>query len=223
MLRSALAVTALAAFAAACAEPANDTTLEEGAEPAAIETEADTAGAMAANGDVQLECTPQDTEDIDDRASPYDSVSFTVGDGEAKICYGRPSSRGRTMIGGENVPFGQLWRTGANEPTIIHLDFPAEIAGMAVEPGSYSLYTVPGEEEWEVIVNRSISQWGHESTYTAEVEAQEVGRSTVAAESPDERVETFTITTEDAGENAENLVLEWEDSRIEIPVVHTGA
>src|SRR5690606_37152922 len=115
------------------------------------------------------------------------------------------------------VPYGKLWRTGANEPTTIHLATPAQIAGVAVEPGSYSLYTIPGEREWTVIVNRSTSQWGHESQYTPEVEAQEVGRGTVVAEAIAEPIEQFMIRWETGGTGA-SLVLEWADRRVRIPV-----
>jgi hypothetical protein len=80
------------------------------------------------------------------------------------------------MIGGEAVPYGDLWRFGANEPTTIHLDVAASIAGLEVEPGSYSLYAVPMEgDEWTLLVNRSTSQWGHESQNKPEEEAQEGG------------------------------------------------
>src|SRR5690606_30649800 len=104
----------------------------------------------------------------------------------------------------------------------IHLPFPAEIAGIAVEPGSYSLYTVPGQNQWTVIVNRSIDQWGIESQYTEDVRAQEVGRAPVAAETISEAVETFTIASEPAGTNAANLVLEWENTRVTIPIQRTS-
>ena len=57
------------------------------------------------------------------------------------------------MIGGEGVPYGKLWRTGANEPTVIFTPVALDIAGVKVAPGKYSIYTVPGEKEWEVIVN----------------------------------------------------------------------
>lgn len=171
--------------------------------------------------EVALHCSPM--QEPAGRASPYDSVSVAAGSLQAKICYGRPSLRGRTVLGGELVPYGKLWRTGANEPTIIHLATAAEIAGIAVEPGSYSLYTIPGAEEWTVIVNRSISQWGHESTYNDEVAAQEVGRATVAREALTEPVETFTIRSEGSGVNSARLFLEWETTRVGIPVVARGS
>ncbi|HUF14037.1 MAG TPA: DUF2911 domain-containing protein [Longimicrobiales bacterium] len=165
-----------------------------------------------------MACAPM-TENmaLEGRASPYDSTLITVDGQTAKICYGRPSARGRTMIGGEAVPFGQLWRTGANEPTTLHLPFAATIAGMDLDPGSYSLYTMPGLEQWVVIVNRSTSQWGHESRYTADVRAQEVGRGMVPATGIDEHVETFTIRSEPADAGA-SLILEWENTRVAIPV-----
>ena len=162
----------------------------------------------------QLACAPQ--RDVANRASPYDSVRFAVADGEGLVCYGRPSARGRTMLG-ERLPFGQLWRTGANEPTILHLDRPARIAGIEVEPGSYSIYSLPGETEWTIIVNRSISQWGHENSYTPDVRAQEVGRAPVPASAAPSYVETFTIDAEPA-DNGADLVLQWENTRVVIPV-----
>jgi hypothetical protein len=121
------------------------------------------------------------------------------------------------MIGSENVPYGQLWRTGANEPTMIHTPVALNLAGVAVEPGSYSLYTVPGEDEWEVIVNRSITQWGHEGRYSDEVKAQEVGRGKVASEHSTAHVETFTVTAKPSADGA-TVVLEWEHTRVPIPV-----
>lgn len=147
------------------------------------------------------------------RKSPLDSLSFKVGASEVKVCYGRPSARGRTMIGGENVPFGKLWRTGANEPTMIHTSGPLVLAGVKVAAGSYSLYSVPGEKSWEIIVNRSVTQWGEESNYTDKVKAQEVGHGTVPVTPTKAPVETFTITAEPAA-----LVLEWEKTRVAIPI-----
>lgn len=156
------------------------------------------------------------------RRSPLDSVVFTVRGDPVKVCYGRPSSRGRTMIGGEAVPFGAVWRTGANEPTMIHTTAPIAIAGVRVEPGTYSLYTVPGAERWEIIVNRATSQWGHERNYTAEVEAREVGRATVDHIGGANHVETFTIVAMPGGQGDAVLLLAWERSRVEVPITGPG-
>jgi len=152
------------------------------------------------------------------RQSPLDSLSLTVGSQKVKVCYGRPSARGRTMLGGQGIPYGKLWRTGANEPTVIFTPVALEIAGVKVAPGKYSLYTVPGEKEWQVIVNRSTSQWGHENSYTKEVEAQEVGRGKAAAEKVAAPVETFTISPDPAGGETQRLVLAWEKTKVAIPI-----
>ena len=152
------------------------------------------------------------------RKSPLDSLTFTIASQPVKVCYGRPSSRGRTMLGGQSIPFGKLWRTGANEPTIFYAPVPLRVAGVNVPPGVYSLYTVPGPREWEVILNRSTSQWGEESRYTDEVKAQELGRAKVKREALTTPVETFTIKAEPAGDKAASLLLEWEKTRLRIPV-----
>jgi hypothetical protein len=163
------------------------------------------------------DCIVMNPRGFESRPSPLDSLSFDVGGHAVKVCYGRPSARGRTMIGGERVPYGKLWRTGANEPTMIHTTTPLSIAGIEIGPGSYSLYTVPGEDDWELIVNRSISQWGRETGYTDEVEAQEVGRAKVSSQRLDNHVETFTIRAEPTS-NGVAVLLEWEHTRVSIPV-----
>lgn len=147
------------------------------------------------------------------RRSPLDSVSFKVGNADVKVCYGRPSLRGRKALGGDLVPYGQLWRTGANEPTMIHTTAPITIAGVEVPAGSYSLYSVPGPQDWDVIVNRSISQWGHESAYTDEVRAKEVGHGRVKSEALKTPVEQFTISNQ-----GNTLLLDWENTRVKIPL-----
>lgn len=171
-------------------------------------------------------CEPSDRMDVAGRTSPYDSATIAVGEGVAKVCYGRPSLRGRTMIGGDAVPYDTLWRTGANEPTIIHVNVPARIGGLDVEPGAYSLYTIPREgEEWTLIVNGATEQWGHESSYTEEVRAEEIGRVDVPAETLDSRVDQLTIRPvdrsadgTDAATQEPGLLLEWQETRVHIPI-----
>lgn len=152
------------------------------------------------------------------RASPLAAVSFRFSDGRAKICYGRPSLRGRVMLGGEAVPYGSLWRTGANEPTTLHLDVPAEVGELYLAPGSYSIYTVPGPTSWQVVFNGSTRQWGLESEYTEEVAAREVGRITVPVESLEAPVETLTLRAVPSGGEDWWIVLEWQTTRIRIPL-----
>lgn len=165
-------------------------------------------------------CITMNTEHLPlaTRKSPLDSLTFTVGGADVKLCYGRPSSRGRTMIGGSAVPFGKLWRTGANEPTMIHTTGPIVIAGVAVPAGSYSIYSIPDPKTWHIIVNRSISQWGHESQYTDAVKAREVGHGMAEASALPTPVETLAFRTEAGPGGAVNLLLEWEKTRVTIPI-----
>ncbi len=153
---------------------------------------------------------------LEGRKSPLDSVTFSVAGKPVKVCYGRPSARRRTMIGGQ-VPYGKLWRTGANEPTIFFAPVQLYVAGIKVPAGVYSLYTEPGPRDWIVIVNRSTSQWGEESNYTRQVKAQELGRAIVKVRPIKPAVETFTIRGE-SGDTLGSLVLEWENSQVRIPI-----
>jgi hypothetical protein len=173
------------------------------------------AGAVTPVAAQDVTCKPQ--RPVANRASAYDSTAIVIGGKRALICYGRPAARGRTMIGGAAVPYGKLWRTGANEPTTLHIPFAATIAGVKVDPGSYSIYTIPGEKEWHVVVNRSTSQWGHEGRYTPEVKAQEVGHGTVPSSQLKDHVEVFTIKSAPA-QNGADLILEWEKTRVAIPI-----
>ncbi|HWN19112.1 MAG TPA: DUF2911 domain-containing protein [Gemmatimonadales bacterium] len=181
---------------------------------AALSSSGPAHGDLVANPDTVC---PSRNVPLEGRKSPLDSVTFTIAAKPVKVCYGRPSARGRTMLGG-SIPFGKLWRTGANEPTIFYAPVPLRVAGLSVPPGVYSLYTVPGAKEWEIIVNRATSQWGHEGQYTDEVKAQELGRAKVKSEALKAPVETFTIKAEPAGDKAA-LLLDWEKTRVRIPVV----
>jgi hypothetical protein len=205
-----LAGTAIALALIAACGPADEPVT--GADPTAEQV------AFAPDDAAELACEPMSQRmPLEGRASPYDSTVVTIGGARAKICYGRPSMRDREIFGGL-VAHDTLWRTGANEPTTIHLPVAAEIAGIPVEPGSYSLYTVPGRDQWTIIVNRSTTQWGIESQYTEEIRAQEVGRARVPVETLPTPEETFTIRAEETGADSADVVLEWERSRVRVPV-----
>lgn len=154
-------------------------------------------------------------EETAERPSPLRATTFMVGQTHGQLCYGAPSARGRVMVG-EIDPFGELWRSGANEATAIHLDGPATIGGISVAAGSYSLYTRPNEGEWEVFLNSNYERWG--IPINDEVRATEVGSFTVTPEPTDDMVETLTYSFESTGENAGEIVMEWENRRIRIPV-----
>ncbi len=150
------------------------------------------------------------------RASPLDSVQLRVDNYTLKICYGRPYAKARLIMGGL-VPYGTPWRLGANEPTRIFVPFGAEIAGVRVAPGEYSLYVVPDTTTWEVHVNRDVSRWG--IPINAQVEAQDVGKGTVPVEKMAQPVEQLSIAL--VADQRTEIVVEWERTRVRIPIVKT--
>jgi len=152
------------------------------------------------------------------RASPMRSIRFAIGEVDAKLCYGAPSARGRTMIGGPAIPFGELWRTGANEPTTLRFTGPISVAGVRAADGKLSIYSVPGPRSWEIIANGSTSQWGIESEYTEAVRSRELGRATVPAGSTNDHVEQLRFAIEPRGGDTVGLVLEWERTRVVVPI-----
>ena len=118
------------------------------------------------------------------------------------------------MVGEGGVhPFGEPWRTGANEATAIHLPFAATVAGVDVEAGSYSLYTVPGAESWKIHINSVAERWGTQMNMDDDVG---VGDAPAFA---NEHVETLAMTFENASADAATLVLRWEGYRVEIGIV----
>jgi hypothetical protein len=171
---------------------------------------------------------PADAEALAARPSPFDSAMTTVAGTDLKLCYSRPSTRGRLVFGGL-VPYDTLWRTGANEPTIFHLSGPATIAGLQVEEGDYSIYTVPSPDQWTVVVNASTSQWGLTrdevgaqgnqfiNAYTDEVRAQEVGRAPIETTAID-FTERLTASFGFVDGADVDLYFDWAATRIVIPV-----
>jgi len=157
-------------------------------------------------------------EALAQRASPLDSVQLTVDGAVLKVCYGRPYAKARVIMGGL-VPYGQPWRLGANEPTRIFVPFAAEIAGVRVEPGEYSLYVVPQQGTWEVHVNKAVERWG--IPIDDKVQTQDVGKGTVRVEPLDQPVEQLSLSLV-ADANGTSLVVEWEKTRVRIPIRKLG-
>lgn len=166
--------------------------------------------------DAQLtECRFRGEPDaLAERESPLDSLVIRLGDAEAKLCYGRPSTGGRRIVGAEH-PYGSAWQMGANEPTTLHLPFPARIGPVGLEPGAYSLYAIPGEEEWTIVVNGNPNRWG--VPISADVRAADIGSVAVTPRELPAPVETLTFRFEGSGPGGGSLVYEWERTRLVIP------
>jgi DUF2911 family protein len=148
------------------------------------------------------------------RASPMGRVGFPVGTGGAELCYGRPVAHGRRIYGGL-VPFDTLWRMGANEPTRLYTDTPISLSGIALAPGRYSLYAIPGPASWTIYASRSTRHWGND--ISPAVRAREVGQAVVPVESLAAPVETLTVSTQDSG-RAVLLHFDWAATRITLAV-----
>ena len=147
------------------------------------------------------------------RLSPRDSVQATVGGATVSVAYGRPSMRGRRVFGGI-LPWGQVWRTGANITTEIRSDRDLVIGGTAVPAGHYSLYTIPERDRWTLIVNRVTGTSGREDEYDA---SRDVARIPMRFRSLDEPVETLTLRLGPQGDGAVLRVM-WETTEAWVPI-----
>jgi DUF2911 family protein len=145
------------------------------------------------------------------RPSPAGTAKATIDGANIQIDYSRPSVRGRKIMGGL-VPYGQVWRTGANEATTLTTDKAITIGGLAVPAGKYTLYTLPGESEWKLIVNKQTGQWGTEYD-----EKQDLGRVALTKKAPAAPVEQFTISIDKAATGG-TLKLAWENTELTAPI-----
>jgi hypothetical protein len=147
------------------------------------------------------------------RPSPAGTAEITLKDQTISIAYSRPSMRGRKVVGGDLVPYGRVWRTGANEATKLSTPVPLTIAGKAVPAGDYSLFTLPAESGWTLIINKQTGQSGLE--YNQEQDLARVPMKVSKLPAP---VEQFTISWKKTGASSADLVLEWENTRLSVPV-----
>jgi hypothetical protein len=145
--------------------------------------------------------------------SPAGTATFTFADGKViTISYSRPSMRGRKIFG-ELVPYGQVWRTGANAATTLKTDANLTIGGAAVPAGTYTLYTIPTEKKWTLIINKETGQWG--TKYDEKQDLTRVEMKTSKNASPTEQ---FTISFDQTNANAAVLKLDWADTTAKVDV-----
>lgn len=146
-------------------------------------------------------------------ASPAATLKQRVGLTDIEINYNRPGMKGRTVFGGL-VPYGEVWRTGANNATKITFSTAVKLNGTAVPAGAYELFTIPGQTEWTVIIHQNMSQWG---SYAYD-QKNDVARVTAAAETLGQPVETFALDFNDLAANSATLNLFWEKTRVHLKV-----
>lgn len=142
------------------------------------------------------------------QASPRKSATGTVDGKKVTIDYGAPSVKGRKIFGGL-VPFGEVWRLGANRATHLTLEGDVTIGNVAVPAGTYTLFAVPAASGWKLIINKTTGQWG--IPYKPEYEKTEVGRADMKVAATGALVEQMSIAV-DGGQ----LVIEWENIRASV-------
>lgn len=147
--------------------------------------------------------------------SPFSKTSQEFGLTSISLEYSRPSARGRTVFG-SLVPFNQIWRTGANASSKLTFQDPIIIAGTTVAPGSYAIYTIPGEEQWTVIIHKNTSLRSLAGdAYTPE---NDLFRFTVTPRQTQGYVESFTMQFKAVKTDGVTLELSWENTMINIPI-----
>ncbi len=140
-------------------------------------------------------------------ASPPAEATATIAGKAVSIKYSSPSVKGRKIFGGL-VPFGQVWRAGANAATSLHTEADLTIGSLSVPKGDYTLYVLPSEKEWTLIVNKQTGQWG-----TQYSEANDLGRVKMTVKPTASLVESFKISLTDKA-----LSMEWENTSASVAV-----
>jgi hypothetical protein len=142
--------------------------------------------------------------------SPHVRAEWTVDGASISIEYGRPFLKGRA-IGKDVAPFGQVWRTGADEATTLKTDKPLTFGAVKLPAGTYTLYTMPGEKAWLLIINKQTGQPG--TTYDQQQDAGQVTMTLGQAKAP---VEQLTISIDDTPKGA-TLRIEWGTTSVTTP------
>ncbi|UWX55693.1 DUF2911 domain-containing protein [Maribacter litopenaei] len=147
--------------------------------------------------------------------SPMDMASFPtdykVSEKMVRIIYGRPQLKNRSLA--ELAPTGEVRRTGANEATEVTFYKDVNFGGKDIKAGSYSLFTIPGEEEWTVILNKNLNQWG---SYFYD-ESADVARVTVPNGSDSSSLEEFSIAFKEVEDGA-HMIMGWDKTRVAVPI-----
>jgi len=147
------------------------------------------------------------------QASPQGSVSQRIGLTDVQVTYHRPGAKGRVVFGAL-VPYDHVWRTGANEATKVSFSTAVKLNGADVPAGTYELFTIPGKDEWTVIVHKNMSQWGA-YTYDAKNDVARVKAKPVALTNG---VETLSISFNDLRDESATLNIAWEKVRVPVTI-----
>ena len=142
--------------------------------------------------------------------SPTQTIKQNFGISDFTIEYSRPGVKGRTIFG-DLVPYGKIWRTGANSATKITFSDDVKIEGSVVTAGSYALYTIPNKDSWEIMLYKDLTLGGNVTEYKTE---NELLRFKVKTSSLSDKVETFTIAVTDLSSNTADVELSWDKTKV---------
>lgn len=148
------------------------------------------------------------SQDKSQRASPPAEATGMVGDAKVMVNYSSPAVKGRTIFG-DLVPNGEIWRAGANEATTIEVSKDVMVEGEKLAAGKYSLFTIPGEEEWTIIFNTVPEQWG---AYKYD-EKKDALRVTVKPQKSAEFAERLEYLVVENG-----IILQWENTKVPVTI-----
>ncbi|WP_462218916.1 DUF2911 domain-containing protein [Ferruginibacter sp.] len=146
-------------------------------------------------------------------SSPTQTVKQDFGMGTIEIIYSRPNTKGRKVYG-DLVPYNKLWRTGANAATKITFTDAVEAGGKKIDTGTYVLYTIPGFDMWEIILNKGVSNWGIDGYK----EGQDVIRFKTVPQKMRTNYETFTMEFANIKPESCDLQIMWEKTAVTIPI-----
>ena len=158
------------------------------------------------------------SDDKSKRPSPPASAACKFSDGKTiKIDYSSPRAKGRKIFGDTSekalVPYGQIWRTGANDATTFVTDTNVTVSGKAVPAGSYTIFTVPKADAWSLVISKKTGEWG--TDYPGEKE--DLVRVPMTVSKTSAPVENFTIAFDQAGSKC-TLRMEWENTRASVEI-----
>ena len=148
----------------------------------------------------------------ENRVSPHETTEFSLNGKKITVTYGRPYMKGRKIMGAL-VPYDQVWRTGADEATVLTTEADLMIGNLAVPKGSYAVFTLPSESGWKLIVNKVDKQFG---AFDYD-EKQDLGRVDMKVGKTSAPVEQFTITLAKAGSGGV-MKLEWENTSASVDI-----
>ena len=166
--------------------------------------------------------TAQEKKKQRQRLSPHETVTATIDGDELKLVYGRPYAKkpgteAVRKIWGGLVPYDKVWRTGADEATLLTTKEPIEIGSLTLQPGTYSLFTIPAADgSAKLIVNKRTGQWGIPYDETKEA-ANELARIDLKKETLADNVDQFTMAIEKGASGGGELKMSWEKTEYSVP------